>query len=112
MQTGLGGLAGLIKEAEDLATSVLPPSLLVIHDTQRRCQNDVPELTGREQVDDPLLNLAVLDVEARADHAAFVDATNELNHNLTRAVVIHNLELSDVACIDAGEEGINSGVRR
>lgn len=33
-----------IEEAENLATGVLAASLLVIHDTERGGQHDVPEL--------------------------------------------------------------------
>lgn len=37
-----------IEEAEDLATRVLAASLLVVHDTERGRQHDVPELCENE----------------------------------------------------------------
>ena len=57
----------LVKVAENLSTGMLATSLLVVHDTVGSGQHHESELTGREQVVDPLLNILDLDVEARAD---------------------------------------------
>ena len=75
--------AHLVDVAEDLATHVLPASLLVVEDAGRRClrdgrgepgketpyrhgayQDDVAEATRREQQVDPLLDVADGDVVA------------------------------------------------
>ncbi len=77
---------------------MLPPRLLVIHDTGRRSQDNVPKLTRRQQVDDPLLHIAQLHVVARGDDTRLVDAAVELDDNLAVAVVVDLLELADVAC--------------
>ena len=116
----------LIEETDDLASDVLPPRLLVVHDAGGSGQDDVPELTGWQEVDHPLLHVAQLDVEARADDTGLVDAGQnisnrskdercdpdspavELDDDLAVAVVVNLLELADVAC---GEDKV-SGMSR
>lgn len=46
----------------------------MVHDAGRGCEDDVAELTRREQLHDPLLHVTQLDVEAWADDAGLVDA--------------------------------------
>ena len=57
------------------------------------------ELTGREEVGRPLVVAVERDVEARGNHAALVDAAVEVHHNLAAAVVVHDLELANVAVL-------------
>jgi hypothetical protein len=38
----------LVEETEDLASNVLPPGLLVVHDTSRGGEDNVTELTRGE----------------------------------------------------------------
>jgi hypothetical protein len=40
------------------ATHVLPPGLLVVHDTGRGGEDDLAERAGREEQVDPVLNYA------------------------------------------------------
>ena len=87
----------LVEEAEDLPTRVLPLGLLVVHDAVRGGQDDVTELARRQQVDNPLLDVRVANVKARRDHTALVDAADQLNNDLTAAVIVDNLELANVA---------------
>lgn len=75
---------------------MLSSGLLVVHDTSRSGEDDVTELTGGEEVGDPLLNVADSDVETGRDDTGLVKTTVELNNNLTRAVVIDVLKLIDV----------------
>ena len=89
----------LVKEAENLASDVLPPSLLVVHDASRGGEHDVTELTGGEQVDNPLLKVVELDVVAGRDDTALVQATVELDDDLAVAVVVNLFELANVACL-------------
>jgi len=58
----------------------------------------VAELTRRQELRDPLLEVAELDVVAGADAAGLVDAAVELDDDLARTVVVNLLELADVAC--------------
>jgi hypothetical protein len=106
----------LVEESNDLARDVLPASLLVVHDTGGGGQDDVTELTGGKELDNPLLELREADVVTGRDNTSlvetkrFVSTTAEafesyqenlpavkLDNNLARAVVIDLLELANVA---------------
>ena len=63
----------LVEEANDLAGNVLSSGLLVVHDTSRGGQDDVAELTGRQQLDDPLLEIGQADVVAGRDDTSLVE---------------------------------------
>jgi len=52
---------------------VLPPGLLVVHDSSRGGEDDVAELTRWQQLDDPLLEVTELDVVAGGDDTGLVD---------------------------------------
>lgn len=60
-------------------------------------EDDDSETTGREQQVDPGLDLGVLDVEARGDDTSLVKTSIELDYNLARAVVVDDLEFTDVS---------------
>ena len=92
-------LPSLVEEAENLASDVLPPGLLVVHDTGGGGHDDIAELTGREQLDDPLLEIRQTHVVAGGDDTALVQAAVQLNDYLARTVVVDDLELADVAYI-------------
>lgn len=87
----------LVEEAEDLSTGVLPPGLLVVHDTSRGGQNDVAERTGGEQLRHDGLELAQRHVVPGGDAGALVHPAEELDDNLAGTVVVDDLELADVA---------------
>lgn len=78
--------SSLVEETKDLSGNVLPPGLLVVHDTGRGSENDVAELTGGKQLDNPLLEVAELDVVAGRDNAGLVDAAVELDDDLCKQV--------------------------
>ena len=71
--------AGLVEEADDLARDVLAAGLLVVHDTGRGGEDDIAELTGREELDNPLLELAEADVVAGGDDTALVHAAETVS---------------------------------
>jgi hypothetical protein len=77
---------------------VLATGLLVVHDTGRGGQDDVTELTGRQQLDNPLLQVGQADVVAGGDDSGLVQAAIQLDDDLAGAVVIDLLELANVAC--------------
>jgi hypothetical protein len=87
----------LVEETDDLAGNVLSTGLLVVHDTGRGGQDDVAELTGGQQLDDPLLEVTELDVVAGGDDTSLVETAVQLNDDLAGAVVIDLLELANVA---------------
>jgi hypothetical protein len=76
---------------------VLSSSLLVIHDTGRGGENDVAELTRRQQLDNPLLEIRKSDVVAGRDDTGLVEAAVELDDDLAVTVVVDFLELANVA---------------
>lgn len=67
----------LVEETDDLASNVLAPSLLVVHDTSGGGEDDVTELTGREELDDPLLEFTELDVVAGANNTSLVESVTK-----------------------------------
>ena len=89
---------GLVEVTQDFTSGVATTSLLMIHDTSRGGEDDETELTGGQETSNPLLNLVQLDVETGRDNTSLVDASNELNDNLSRAVVINLLKLANVTC--------------
>lgn len=86
----------LVEEAEDLAGNVLAAGLLVVHDTSGGGQDDETELTGREELLDPLLHVLELDVVAGGDDTSLVEAAVKLDDDLAVAVVVNLLELANV----------------
>lgn len=69
----------------------------MVHDSSRGGQDNVAELTGGKELDNPLLELVEADVVAGGDDTGLVEAAVELDNNLVGAVVIDLLELADVA---------------
>lgn len=53
---------------------MLTSGLLVIHDTSGSCENDVSELTGRKELDNPLLEIGEADVVSWGDDTSLVEA--------------------------------------
>jgi hypothetical protein len=47
--------SSLVKEAQDFACNMLPPGLLVVHNASAGGEDDIAELTGGEELDDPFL---------------------------------------------------------
>jgi hypothetical protein len=89
----------LVEETKDLATGLAATSLVVVHDTSGGGEDDVTELTSREDVGDPLLDIIEGNIEAGGDNTALVDATVEVDNDLAGALVIDDLELVDVAVL-------------
>jgi hypothetical protein len=69
-------LKHLVKESKNLAGNVLPAGLLVVHDSSRGGEDDVSELTGRKELDNPLLHVAELDVVAGRDDTGLVESVH------------------------------------
>lgn len=79
----------------------------MIHNAAGGGEDNVTELTRGQKIIDPLLNVLELNVETGADHAALVDATNELHDDLAAAVVIDDFELTNVTCKMEGNIRLN-----
>ena len=76
---------------------MLAASLLVVHDALGGGQHDVTELTAGKQVAGPHLNLIDLNIEAGRDATALVQATNQIDNDLSGAVIVHNGDVTNVA---------------
>ena len=87
----------LVEETNDLAGDVLAAGLLVVHNTSRGGQNNVAELTGGQQLDNPLLHVGEADVVSGRDDTGLVEAAIKRNNNLAGAVVVDLFKLADVA---------------
>ena len=87
----------LVNETQNLTRDVLSSSLFVVHDPGRSGQDDITELTGRQQVVGPSFDVADLDVESGGDDTTLVQSAVQLNDNLARSVVVDVFELADVA---------------
>ena len=55
------------------------------------------ELTAGKQVAGPHLDLVDLNIEAGRDATALVQATNQIDNDLSGAVVVHNGDVTNVA---------------
>lgn len=76
---------------------MLPTSFSVIHNSVGCCQDKEAKVTRGEQIRAPLLQLTNANIEAGRDDSALVDATVELNNDLSTTLVFNELELVDVA---------------
>lgn len=81
---------------ENLATSVLSDSLLVVHDTVGSGQDEVTEVTGRKEVVAPLVHVLEGDVETGRDDTSLVQAADEVDDDLAVSMIIDNFELANV----------------
>ena len=86
----------------------------MVHNSGRSCEDDIPELTRRQQLDNPLLKVRYSNVVSWRDDASFIDAIArrsatgikhewemcvpaiELDDDLARSVVIDLFKLSNI----------------
>merc|ERR1719486_1403197 len=85
------------KKNPTILTCVFAASLFMIHDSIRSCHNKMTELTGRQQICRQLLNASKRHIKTWRNHTTLVDATNELDNDLARAMVIYNLHIADIS---------------
>ncbi len=76
---------------------MLATSLLMVHDTERGSQDNETELTGREEVSNPLLNLINLNIKTGGNDTTLVKTSVELDNNLTSTMIIDNLKFTNIA---------------
>ena len=87
----------LVEETNDFSTHMLALSLLVVHDSHRSGQHNMPELTARKEVASPHLNLVHLDIEAGGDATALVQTTVQIHNHLSRTVIINDGDFTNVS---------------
>ena len=71
----------------------------VINDTIGGSQDQNTKLTRGKKTVGPLFKISDLDVEARGDDGALVDAAQKGDHNLSSSVIINDFEFSNVAVL-------------
>eukprot|EP00759_Apiculatamorpha_spiralis_P056547 PhF_6_TR8244/c0_g1_i1/m.12547 len=89
----------LVEEAKDLTTSVALAGLFVVHDAQGGGEDQEAELTGGQEGGDPFLVVLRGDIVAGADDADLVEATVQVDDDLTAAVVINDFEVTNVTVL-------------
>ena len=89
---------------------MLGSGLVVVHDALVGGKDDDTELSGGEDGGGEVLELAELEVEARGDHTALVEATVEVDDDLAIAGIIDDLELVDVAVLLHHSEELNENL--
>merc|ERR1719428_1818711 len=97
--TRLNQTTRLEEEADDLATSVLATGLLVDKHAVGGGQHQMTELTGRKDIRSQLLDLVQSDIESRGDHTALVQSADQVHNDLSRAVIVDDLEVADVTVL-------------
>lgn len=96
MRAKKGFAIRLVEVTQDLTSDVLSSGFFVVHDTSRGGKDDETELSGWEEVGNPLFNITDSDVESWGDDSALVDTAVKLNNNLTSSVIIDVFKVSDV----------------
>merc|ERR1719491_2739930 len=84
------------EEANNLPSRTLAPSLLVVHDAIRGRQDQVAELPRWQDVACELHDASQIDIEARRDDTALVDAADQVHDKLASPVVIYDLHVAEV----------------
>lgn len=89
----------LEEESENLSSQMLSSGLLVIHDSGGGGKDEISELTGWEEGVGVLLQIVKTDVETWGDDGGLVETSGEVDDDLSGAVVVDDLELSDVSVL-------------
>lgn len=79
---------------------MLSARFLVVHNTSRCCQDEVTKLTRWQKVAHISFYVFELDVKARTNDSAFVEAASQVDHNLAGSMIVDNFELANVSWMD------------
>ena len=71
----------------------------VVHDTSGGDHDNVTELTRRQKVVGPLLNVADTDVKSGGDDTDFVQTTGQIDNNFAATVIVDFLEFADISVL-------------
>jgi hypothetical protein len=63
----------LVEETNNLSCHVLASCLLMVHDTGRGCEDNVSELTGWQELDNPLLEISETNVVSWGNDTSLVE---------------------------------------
>ena len=105
------------EKAQDFASNMLSLCFFMVHDTSRSCHYNIttrkskqfntikntkinkllPKLSGRKQIIGPLLNVSNGDIKSWGNDTTLVQASSKVNDNFSCAMVIDDLEFTNVA---------------
>ena len=94
---GCSHLPDLVKEAQYLACNVLATSLFVVYNSRASGEDNIAELTGGQEVDNPFLKILQLNIESWGNHSSLIQSSIELDDNLAIPVIVDLFELSDIS---------------
>ena len=86
-----------VEVAENFASNVSLSGLIVVHDTLVGGEDDVTELSGREDLGEELLEVLELEVESGRDDTDLVDSSVQVDDDLSVSSVVNDFEVSDVS---------------
>lgn len=66
----------LIEESDNLSSNVFSSRLFMIHDAGRCCEDNVAELTGGQELNNPFFKFPYSDVVARVYDSCLVDSAS------------------------------------
>lgn len=68
----------------------------MVHNTSRGSKDNETKLARGEEVVNPVLQLGKLNVKARGNNTTLVEASVQVNNNLSGAVIINDFEFINV----------------
>lgn len=71
----------------------------VVHDTSGGGHDDVTELTRRQKVVGPLLNVADTNIKSGGNDTDFVQTTGQIDNNFAATVIVDFLEFADISVL-------------
>jgi len=83
----------------------------MVHNPSTCSEHDVSELSARQKLHDPLLDIFQLHIVARRDDASLVETAIELDDDLAISVVVDFLKLADVAVLLHDMEELDNDLR-
>ena len=80
------------EKSKNFPTEMLPPGLLVVHDAPGGGEDNKSELSGRQKVVSPLLNISDGDVKPGRDYTTLVQTTSQIDNDFSSSMIVHNLK--------------------
>jgi len=85
-----------INKTENFSSGSFSSCFFVVHDARGCCEDQVAELSRREKVGDPFLNIGQRYIETRTDATTFVDSTIEFNDNFVGTMIINDFKFTNI----------------
>lgn len=80
---------------------------LVLYSSKLKHSINIPKLTRWQQSIGPFLNIQNWNVKSGTDDTSFVQATSQIDDNLSSAVIIYNFEFADVSVLHHNSQELN-----